>query len=69
MDALTRANSYKIFAGLLAQKKIVPATIAKETGVSPTVFSDWKSNKSAPNTEKLIKIAEYLEVPITIFFP
>lgn len=34
--------------------------VAKATGLSPTVFSDWKSGKSKPNTDKLIKITKVI---------
>jgi repressor LexA len=38
--------------------------VAKETNLSPTVFSDWKSGKSKPKVDKLQKIATYLGVKI-----
>ena len=68
MDAVTREKSYAVFASLLEQNNKIPANVANDLGLSSTVFSDWKSNKSAPNVEKLILIANYFNVPITVFF-
>lgn len=41
--------------------------IAKNLGFTPTVFSDWKSGKSMPKTDKLLKIAEFFGVTIDYF--
>lgn len=42
-------------------------SIAKDLGFAPTVFSDWKSGKSMPKTDKLIKIADYFGVDVSYF--
>lgn len=42
-------------------------SIAKELGFAQAVFSDWKSGKSMPKTDKLIKIADYFGVDISYF--
>ncbi len=55
---------YKNFNSLLKKKKLTAYAVSKATGLSPTVFSDWKSGKSKPKVDKLIKIAEFLEVPL-----
>lgn len=55
---------YEIFARLLAERGLKPADITRETGINSTVFSEWKKGKSKPNTEKLIKIAKFLNVSV-----
>lgn len=55
---------YEIFAKLLAERGLKPADITRETGINSTVFSEWKKGKSKPNTEKLIKIANFLNVSV-----
>lgn len=41
--------------------------IAKDLGFTKSLFSDWKSGKSMPKTDKLIKIAEYFGVSVDYF--
>lgn len=55
---------YEIFAELLKEKGLKAADVTRATGVSSTVFSEWKKGKSKPGTEKLIKIANFLGVSI-----
>lgn len=38
--------------------------VAKMTGITQSVFSDWKSGRSKPKADKLLKIASVLGVSI-----
>ena len=67
MDAVMREKSYQVFSSLMQRDEKTPAAVAKDLGFSPTLFSDWKSNKSAPNVEKLVKLADYFNVSVTAF--
>lgn len=40
------------------------ADVVKGTGITKSTFSDWKSGRSNPKNEKLIKIADFLGVSI-----
>ena len=40
------------------------ATVAKETGITKSTFSDWKSGRSTPKKEKLQKIADFFNVSL-----
>ena len=51
---------YKEFADLCELKRVTPYKVAKECGFSGVSLSDWKSGKSTPNADKLVKIARYL---------
>jgi len=55
---------YEIFKKELGKKGKRPADIVKETGIQASTFSDWKKGKSNPNTEKMIKIANFLGVSV-----
>ncbi len=55
---------YEIFADLLRKKGIKVVTVSKATGIHPSTFSDWKSGKSQPKQDKLIKIATYFNVTV-----
>lgn len=55
---------YEIFAQLLVENGLKASDVAKATKITPSTFSDWKKGKSKPNTEKMIKIANYLNVTV-----
>ena len=55
---------YEVFARLLQEKGLKAADVTRATGIKSPVFSEWKKGKSRPNTEKLIKIAEFLGVSV-----
>lgn len=38
--------------------------ISKETGISQTTLSEWKSGRYTPNTVKLLKLARHFGVSI-----
>jgi len=58
---------YKKFLELLNKKGVTTYRVAKDTGISISMFSDWKSGKSNPKTDKLKKLAEYFGVTIEYF--
>ena len=58
---------YKKFADLLLKNNKTTYRVAKDTGISPTLFSDWKKGKSKPKVDKLQILADYFEVPLDYF--
>lgn len=58
---------YQKFAQLVKARGITTYRVAKDIGIAPTVFSDWKSGKSKPKADKLKKIADYFGVTIEYF--
>lgn len=60
--------SYKKFSALLSKYDITAYKVAKDNGLSPTVFSDWKSGKSKPKIDKIKILANYFNVSIDYFF-
>lgn len=59
--------SYKKFAALLVKNNITAYKVAKDTNLSPVVFSDWKSGKSCPKADKIKVIADYFNESIEYF--
>ena len=59
---------YSKFAYLCKINKVKPYEVSKATGISTSTFSDWKSGRSKPKIEKLIKIADYFGVDVMAFF-
>ena len=55
---------YEIFEKLLKEKGLKAADVTRATGIKSPVFSEWKKGKSRPNTDKLIKIADFLGVTV-----
>ncbi|MCI8948603.1 MAG: helix-turn-helix transcriptional regulator [Lachnospiraceae bacterium] len=55
---------YDLYCKFRDKKSLKDSDVAKATGIPQSTFSDWKSGRSKPNTEKLIKIADYLDTLI-----
>ena len=51
---------YEKFEELLKSRNLTAADITRMTGISSTVFSEWKKGKSVPKADKLILIAKAL---------
>lgn len=58
---------YSKFAKLLQRNNTTAYKVSKETGVSTSTLSDWKTGRSTPKIDKLNKIAVYFGVPVTYF--
>lgn len=67
MNRKKRQESFLKLEALITARGTTAYALAKEIGFAPTVFSDWKSGKSMPKTDKLIKIAEYFGVSVSYF--
>ncbi len=55
---------YKEFEQLLQSRGISSYKVAKDTGVSQTALSNWRSGKSLPTAKTLQKLADYFGVTI-----
>lgn len=55
---------YEVFENLLKKNNITAYKVAKDTGVTQTALSNWKTGKSTPTTKTLQKIADYFDVTI-----
>ena len=55
---------YEIFMQLLQKHKVTPYKVSKETGISQTTITHWKSGRSVPKQDKLKKIADYFGVSV-----
>ena len=59
-----RIESFQRVENLVKKKGTTLYAVAKELGLARSLFSDWKSGKSMPKTDKLIKIANYFGVTV-----
>ena len=55
---------YSRFEELLKLHNTTVYRVAKATGIPNSTFSDWKSGRSYPKSDKLRRIADYFEVSI-----
>ncbi len=52
---------------LLSEIDKTPYRVSKETGISQTAFSNWKSGRTQPSLNSLRKLAIYFDKPIEYF--
>lgn len=55
---------YETFVKLLQKYNVTAYKVSKETGISQTTFSNWKSGRSTPKADALQKIADYFGVSV-----
>lgn len=68
MNKEKRQKSYKKLELLVnARSGLTLYKVASDLELARSLFSDWKSGKSMPKTDKLIKIANYFGVTIDYF--
>lgn len=58
---------YAKYAQLRDAKGLTDYKISKDTGIPQSSFTDWRKGISEPKLEKIIKIAECLDVPVEVF--
>ncbi len=59
---------YENYCKIRDSRECTDAKVSRETGVTKSTFSDWKSGRCKPKIEKLQKIADYFNVPLSYFF-
>lgn len=55
---------YSAFEQLLQMHNTTVYRVSRATGIAPSTFSDWKSGRSAPKADKLIRIAAYFRMSL-----
>lgn len=58
---------YDKYSKLRDLMKVTDYRVAKETGIARSTFTEWKTGRSKPKTDKLQKLAIYFGVPIEYF--
>lgn len=58
---------YKKYEELLSKTNKTSYQVSKETGISQTAFSNWKTGRSEPGLESLRKLSDYFGVTIEYF--
>jgi repressor LexA len=58
---------YEKFLTLLEKSNKTAYRVAQDTGIYPSVFSDWKTGKCKPKADKLKILADYFGVTVDYF--
>lgn len=58
---------YKKYEELLQKTGKTSYQVSKATGIGENTLSYWKSGRSQPKVDKLQKIADYFNVPVSYF--
>ncbi|WRS26191.1 helix-turn-helix domain-containing protein [Oscillospiraceae bacterium MB08-C2-2] len=54
----------QVLGNLLEQKEITAYRLAKETGLSQSLISDWRKGKTIPSSDKLMTLSRFFGVSI-----
>ena len=55
---------YEIYCKLRDEHGLKDADVVRQTGITKSTFSDWKSGRSKPKNDKLQKIADFFGVTV-----
>lgn len=55
---------WEIFEKLMKAKGVRMSDVSRETGVSYSTFTDWKTGRYTPKADKMQKIADYFGVTV-----
>lgn len=58
---------YTRYVSLRDKMGISDYKVSKDTGITRSTFTDWKTGRSVPKVEKLAILAKYFSVPIEFF--
>ena len=58
---------YERFTDLCTRNNVTASGVATAIGIDRSTFTHWKNGRSIPKIDKLCKIANYFEVPVTEF--
>lgn len=58
---------YKKYIQLRNEKGLTDYKVSVDTGITKSTFTDWKTGRSRPKIDKLQKLADYFNVPVTYF--
>lgn len=55
---------YENYCKIRDLRRLKDSDVSKGANVSKSTFSDWKSGRSLPGTDKVLRIAKFLEVTV-----
>lgn len=67
MNKEKRKKSFKKLDTLAKSRGVSFYQLSETLDIARSTFSDWKSGKSMPKTDKLLRIADYFGVDVGYF--
>ena len=58
---------YEKFATLCELNNVTPSRVSRATGIPTSTLTNWKNGKFIPKVDKLQKIADFFNVPLSYF--
>jgi len=59
---------YEILLKLMERAGVDIETVSEKTGIPMSIFIAWEAGEYQPKTDKLMKLAKYFGVPLSIFY-
>lgn len=60
-------NMYIKFEQIMNEKGYKKSAVAKGAGIPYSTLTDWQAGRYTPKIDKLQRIADFLEVPVSVF--
>lgn len=61
-------NMYTKFEQIMNEKGYKKSAVAKGAGIPYSTLTDWQAGRYTPKIDKLQRIADFLEVPVSVFY-
>lgn len=58
---------YDKYVAFKSERGLTDYRVANDTDITASTFTDWKNGRSKPKIDKILKIANYYNVPIETF--
>ena len=59
---------FEIYERLRAARGVSDYAVAKACGLRKNIFSEWRAGRCSPKADKIMKLAAYFVVPVTLFY-
>lgn len=58
---------YYIYEKLRNERKLTDYKVSKDTGIPKSTIASWKNGKCTPRIDKIMRLANYFDVPLSVF--
>lgn len=58
---------YYIYEKLRDERKLTDYRVSKDTGIPTSTLSSWKHGDYTPKIDKIMRLANYFDVPVSVF--
>lgn len=65
---MNKTRAYEVYTYFRDEAGLTDYKVSKQTGVSPSVLSQWKRGEYNLKLEKLQKLAKLFGIPVQVFY-